>query len=427
MFAATTKKTYMISDPGQTCDVLEDAINTAFEGRPGPVHIHIPIDLTTAEVPDVRKANIHTKTVLPDGSQIEAAAEAMADAINNKQQIIALIGYGAVRSRGEKEVLDLIETYQIPFATTMDGKGILPENHPLSLGVFGNSGDPGAKAYFDQAHILLAVGNSFAQNATYRYNEEFYRDKKIIHINIDKNEIGKVFKADYPILSDAKPAIKSLLAALSQKVKKSLPNKVIKKDKWHDRAIDYSGSKIHPGEMVKIMSDHLPPDSIVLGDAGSHMLWLNCYLNLTQNQRYQNPGNFGPMASHVNGAIGVKCANPEKTVISACGDGGYLMGGFELLTAVQYNVPVIWVIFNNGEFNIIKNFLLMIFGEAPMMTFQNPDYVLYAKACGARGFRVKKIKDFPGIFKKALGLNEPVLIDVFVEENVYAPFELKGI
>ena len=126
-------------------------------------------------------------------------------------------------------------------------------------------------------------------------------------------------------------------------------------------------------------------------------------------------------------AIGVKCANPERTVISACGDGGYLMGGFELLTAVQYHIPVIWVIFNNGEFNIIKNFLLKIFGEAPMMTFQNPDYVLYAKACGAKGFRIEKIEDFSGIFKKALSLNEPVLIDAVVEENVQPPFGLKGI
>jgi acetolactate synthase-1/2/3 large subunit len=427
MFAATTKKTHMISDPGQTCDVLEDAIKTAFEGRPGPVHIHIPIDLTTSEVPNVRKANISIKSVLPDGSQIEAAAAAIADAIKNKQDIIALIGYGAVRSRCEKEILDLIETFQIPFATTMDGKGILPESHPLSLGVLGNSGDPGAKAYFDRADVLFAVGNSFAQNATFRFSNELYRGKKIIHINIDNSEIGKVFAADYPVLSDAKPAVKALLNALSQNVKTHVAKKVIEKDKWHDRPIDYSGSKIHPGEMVKIMSDHLPPNSIVLGDAGAHMLWLNCYLNLTRNQRYQNPGNFGPMASHVNGAIGVKCANPEKTVISACGDGGYLMGGFELLTAVQYNIPVIWVIFNNGEFNIIKNFLLMIFGEAPMMTFQNPDFVLYAKACGAKGFRVEKLEDFSGVLKKALSLNEPVLIDAVVEENVQPPFGLKGI
>lgn len=157
------------------------------------------------------------------------------------------------------------------------------------------------------------------------------------------------------------------------------------------------------------------------------MLWLNCYLSLGKNQNYQNPGMFGPMASHVNGAIGVKCAYPEKTVISACGDGGYLMGGFELLTAVQYNIPVIWIIFNNGEFNIIKNFLLMLYGEAPMMSFKNPDYVNYARSCGTEGFRIEKLEDFADVFNRALRLNKPVLIDVVVEENVYAPFAMKGI
>jgi len=162
----------------------------------------------------------------------------------------------------------------------------------------------------------------------------------------------------------------------------------------------------------------------VLGDAGSHMLWLNCYLDLTKNQRYQNPGSFGPMASHVNGSIGIKCAHPDKTVICGCGDGGYLMAGFELLTAVQNNIPVIWIIFNNGEFNVIKKFLLNIYGKHAFMQFLNPDYTMYAEACGAKGFKAETIEEFEDAYKKALILNKSVIIDVHIESEVYPPFGL---
>jgi acetolactate synthase-1/2/3 large subunit len=207
----------------------------------------------------------------------------------------------------------------------------------------------------------------------------------------------------------------------------SVEPKTIEKDKWYNTPVDYSGDKIYPGEMVKILSDNLPENAIVLGDAGAHMLWLNCYLNLAKNQRYQNPGSFGPMASHTNGAIGVKCANPDKVVVSGSGDGCYLMAGFELLTAVENNIPVIWVIFNNGEFNVIKKLLINNFGEHAFMQFRNPDYVMYAKACGAEGYRVEKLEDFEGAFKKALQSNKPALIDVVVESEVYPPFSLSKV
>ena len=423
MFSATTKKSYIIEDPDSTCDILEDAINTAFEGRPGPVHIHVPKNITVAEVKNFRQIKLDIKPVLPEGEKIREAANLIADVLRKKEKVLLLIGYGCIRSHAEKELLKFVESFQIPFATTMDAKGILSEDHPLALGVFGTSGDPGAKKYFEEAKLVIAIGNSFAQNATFAFKPDLYKDKTLIHINIDKNEINKVYKADCGIVSDAKAAV----SALKEELKKLNPSvfpKKVKKEFWYDVPVEYSGNKIFPGEMVKIISRNLPENAIVMGDAGAHMLWLNCYLHLTKNQRYQNPGSFGPMASHVNGSIGVKCANPDKTVICGCGDGAYLMAGFELLTAVQYDIPVIWVIFNNGEFNVIKKFLINLFGEHAFMQFKNPDYVKYAEACGAQGWRVEKLEDFEPAFKKALSLGKPALIDVVVESEVYPPFSL---
>jgi acetolactate synthase-1/2/3 large subunit len=130
------------------------------------------------------------------------------------------------------------------------------------------------------------------------------------------------------------------------------------------------------------------------------------------------------MASHCNASMGMKCASPDKTIVCGVGDGAYLMAGFELLTAVQYDIPVIWVIFNNGEFNIIKKFLIDMYGDHAFMQFQNPDFVSYARACGAQGYRVEKIEDFEPVFVKALRSKKPTLIDAVVESEVYPPFAM---
>jgi acetolactate synthase-1/2/3 large subunit len=426
MFSATTKKAYILENPDQTCDILEEAINIAFEGRPGPVHIHVPKNITTAPVNNFRDIKLDIKPVWPKPTTLQAFAARLAQAIAAGEQIGVLIGYGCIRSHAQDELLAFVERFQLPFMSTMDAKGYLPEDHPLALGVYGTSGDPGATRYFDDATLILALGNSFAQNATFGFRPDLYENKTLMHINIDRNEINKVYEADYGMISDVRPAITGIMDALSPRVGPATP-KEIEKDFWYGTPMNYTGNKIHPGELVEVLSRNLPENTIVTGDAGGHMLWLNCHLHLTRNQRYQNPGSFGPMASHVNGAIGIKCAHPDQIVISGCGDGGYLMGGFELLTAVQYDIPVIWIIFNNGEFNVIKKFLLNMYNDHAFMQFQNPDYVAYAQACGALGYRVEKLADFEPALREALQANRPVLIDAVVEPDVYPPFSMSRV
>lgn len=423
MFNATTKKSFIIENADTVCDILEEAINLAYEGRPGPVHIHVPKDITIAKVNNFRKLRLNIKPVPPQESQIRPVAAALAGSINNRDQVMAILGYGIIRSHGEKEILAFLERYQIPFTATMDAKGIIPENHPLCLGVYGTSGDPGANKYFDASKVVLAIGNSFAQNATFAFKADLFKGKTLIHVNIDPHEIGKVYKPDFAVLSDAKPAILALNAALASLVGTIEPRKV-STEKWYDLPVSSAGTKIHPGDLVRAISRNLPENAIIMGDAGSHMLWLNCYLKLDRHQLYQNPGSFGPMASHVNGVIGVKCAHPDRTVVCGCGDGAYQMAGFELMTAIQYNIPVVWVIFNNGEFNVIKKFLLNMFGDQAFMQFDNPDFVKYSEACKAFGARVEKLEDFDATFQKALACGKAALIDVVVDSEVYPPFGL---
>mgnify|MGYP000847446709 CR=1 FL=1 len=421
LFSAVTKKSFILEDPSQACDMLEEAINLAFEGRPGPVNVHIDYSIYEEEVPNYRPLNFLVRPVLAAQEDLDKAAGVLTEAINNGKKVMALVGYGTIRSHAEGDLLQLLESFQIPFCTTMDAKGALPETHPLCLGTFGTSGDPDAKEFFKKADVVLAIGNSFAKWNTWRFKDVLFDNKKLIHINIDSNEIGKVYRADYPVLSDAKPAIVGLHAKMTAMGAGKMPPET-GSDQFRNVKLEQRSDKIHPAMLVREISRLSPEKSIILGDAGGHMLWLHAYLTLDKGRNYQNPGSFGPMAANVNASIGVKYANPDRPVIVACGDGDYQMAGFELMTAVQENVPVIWIIFNNSEFNIIKYFQLRSKDKEVFNHFMNPDYVKYAEACGAQGFRVTEIDQFEAAFTKALSLGKPALIDVIVDPDIYPPF-----
>ena len=416
MFAATTKRSFFLDDITKTCDVLEEAVNLAFEGRPGPVHIHVAFDLTEdgRSVDNYRDIRLEVRPVLPDAAQIEAAARAIADALRQRKSVVALIGFGAIRSRAGPELQVLLERFQIPFATTLDGKGIIAEDHPLGLGVFADSGHAAAGKAFVAADLVIAVGNSFAQHATFDFRPDLLAGKTLVHINISGAEISKVYPADYAIVADAKPAVAALTAALSPLVDAVQPAQVEKDRHITATPLNLEPGHIHPGQLAQSLSALLPENAIVLADAGAHLAWLGYFLQLRGGQNYRKPGSFGPMAWATNGALGTQLASPDRAVIVGCGDGCYQLSGFELLTAVRYNIPVIWIIFADGEFKLIKLYQLQAFHESGLVDFPNPDYVAYARACGAQGFRVSSVAEFEAAFRTALASGKPTLIDASI-------------
>jgi acetolactate synthase-1/2/3 large subunit len=413
MFQATTKKSFLLEDISQTCDVLEEAVNIAFEGRPGPVHITVPENLTHkgVEVTNYHDINLQVKPILPDAPVIEAAARILTEAIRNRKKVLALIGFGAHRSHAGPELRAFVERFQIPFVTTLDGKGIISEDHPLGLGVFADSGHSSASKAFMEADVVLAVGNSFAQHATFNFRPDLFDGKTLIHINISPMEINKVYPAACGIVSDAKPAVAALTTELAKSIGPQPPLKLEKDRHLSAEIFNLEPNHVHPGQMARALSAMLPPNAIVLADAGAHLAWLSYYLQLQEGQHYRKPGSFGPMAWAVNGGLGTKMAHPDRTVIVGCGDGGYLLSGFELLTAVQYNIPVIWIIFDDSEFKLIKLFQIEAYHETALVEFTNPDYVTYAKACGAKGFRAESLNDFESAFQEALASGQPTVID----------------
>jgi acetolactate synthase-1/2/3 large subunit len=412
MFAATTKKSFLLTDIADTCDVVEEAVNIALEGRPGPVHIHVPENLTHPRetVDDYHDVLLQVAPVLPDQGGVETIAEALAEALRNKEPIVALVGFGAVRSGAGPAIKRFIERFQIPLLTTLDGKGIVSETHPLSIGVFCDSGHASAWKAFLKSKVVIAIGNAFNQHATFNYHADLFEGRRLIHVNISAQEIDKAYKADHALVSDARPAVEAIHAALDGRVGVIKPQRVDGRDYEH-RHIVHLGHSLHPGQLAQKIGQLLPPGGILLADAGAHLAWLGYYVQLEEGQNFRKAGEFGPMAGHTNGALGLKIAHPDRTVVVGCGDGCYNLSGFELMTAVEHDIPVIWVIFDDGEFKLIKLFEIETYHETALVEFQNPDYVAYAKACGADGYRAETLEEFETAFRAALASGRPTVID----------------
>jgi acetolactate synthase-1/2/3 large subunit len=412
IFAATTKKSFLLTDPADTIDVLEEAINLAFAGRPGPVHIEVPQNLTRpgVRVENYRDLRIRVDPSTPDPADVTDAVTVLADALGAGRSVVLLTGFGAVRSRAGAEVRRFAERFGIPVITTLDGKGILAEDHPLAYGVFSESGHAAAWKAFRRADCVLAVGNSFNQHATFGLRPDLFEGKQLVQVNISGTEIGKQYVPDIGLVADARLGLAAITDALAAKVIQFQPAKSDRRS-YQSRHIPHVTGNIHPGRLAQSIGKLLPRDGVVLADAGAHLAWLGYYLELEEGQNFRKTGTYGPMAGNVNGAIGVKLAQPERTVVVGCGDGCYSMAGFELMTAVQNKIAVIWVIFNDDEYKLIKAYQLVTFGTTGLVEFDNPDFATYARACGADGYRVESLADFESVFVRALASGRPTVID----------------
>jgi acetolactate synthase-1/2/3 large subunit len=276
--------------------------------------------------------------------------------------------------------------------------------------VFGDSGHSSAWKAFREADVVLCIGNALNQHATFNYRDDLFTGKILIHVNISRCEIGKAYPADYALVSDARPAVAALVDALEQRIGQ-VPRAQVDARDYEARPILHLTDSIHPGELAQTIGRLLPPRAILLADAGAHLAWLGYYVELEDGQNFRKAGSFGPMAGHVNGALGLKVAHPDRTVVVGCGDGCYSLSGFELMTAVQHGIAVIWIIFDDEEFKLIKLFQLSEYHESGLVEFRNPDFAQYAQACGADGYRVETLQEFQDAFCAALLSHRPTVID----------------
>ncbi|MBP1934558.1 thiamine pyrophosphate-binding protein [Ammoniphilus resinae] len=424
------------------------AVRQAFKemttGKPGPVHLDVPLDVFVeqAEVetadPQGFRRNIYQRFGA-DETTIDRVIQLISAA---KQPLIAA-GNGALLSEASQEILELVEFLQIPIHTTPQGKGTIDEYHKLSLGATGRNGSYAANEAGKNCDLLIAFGSSFDDRATsawldgYTYN---ISTTKIVHIDIDPQEIGRNYPVELGIIGDAKTVAKQILTKAKEVFAMRKPNFdpwlnriAAWKKIWQDHETDafqQPGSPVHPARLVGEVRKVLPKNGILGVDVGVHHNWVVQYWNSTGPQKLLQSWGFASMGFATCGILGAKLAAPDSPCVAIVGDGSFMMHPHILATAKEYNIPVVWVVWNNFAYGSIRDLQLGYFGGRELATsfvernsgeFYNPDFVALANSFGVAATKVDQPEQIGEAVKHALELNQPYLIEVLVDRDIKPP------
>jgi len=427
-----TKHNFLVTDIKDLPLILRQAFYIARTGRPGPVLVDIPKDITqqktTYKMPtdeEVRESlpgyNPHTEG---NPVQIKKAAEL----IRKATRPVLYVGGGAILSDAAEEVYKLAHLAQIPVTTTNMGKGAFPETDPLALHMLGMHGTYYANMAVYHSDLLIAVGARFDDRVTGKINE-FAPEAKIIHIDIDPASISKTITVDVPIVGDVKNVLRKLIKELEEK-----PVEWIKaREKWlkqinewkekHPLNYRKSDKIIKPQAVIEEIYNITNGEAIISAGVGQHQMWAAMFYKYKYSRQFLNSGGLGTMGFGFPAAVGAKIGRPDKTVFAIEGDGSFIMNVQDLATAVQHRVPVKIAIINNGFLGMVRQWQQFFYDSryASVCLSVQPDFVKLAESFGAVGLRATKPSEVREVLLKAMEINDrPVLMDFVVdrEENV---------
>jgi acetolactate synthase I/II/III large subunit len=422
-------------------DMLPLALRQAFalmtNGRPGPVHIDVPLNVFVEPV-DEEVAKRDQDWPLPDYSRPAADSAAVDEALRllqNAERPVIVVGHGVELSGAERELLAFAEAFQIPVATTPFGKGIFDSRHPLSLGSTGRNGSYPANAACRNADVILALGTRFDDRATSAWLPGFTYNippTKLIHVDIDPTEIGRNFRPALGIISDARLLLQQLLAA---------PHATNRHEGWLDRIAGWrkrwdeatlpprssDAIPIRPERAVAELRKVMPADSIVLCDVGAHHNWMVAEYEAWTPRTFLQTWGFASMGFAVAGSVGAKLAAPDKPVVAVCGDGAFMMNSSAVLTAVEYEIPVVWLVWNNFGYGSIRDQQRGYFGQGREIAVSftdgggklfSADYAMMARSMGAEGYTVEKPADLAPQIEAAIRSGRPTVLDVRIDREV---------
>ncbi len=434
MFRRITKYSDMIINEKKAYEMTLRAIRIALTGRTGPVHLNLPIDIMNRNVSEEDRKVCIGQAMVFDREGVKKAAHLL---INAKRPVI-IAGWGLVLSKADKELREIAEMMDMPVATSQKGKGIFNESHPLSLGVLGFAGSPVAKKYVleSDVDVMLAVGTSFNEFVTLGWDKRLLPRDALIQIDIDTDEIGKNYYADVGIVGDARVVLRELIYELRRQmgrkgtVRKDRQNEVGKLKKKFVLAdkgkITKSKRTIYkPQRLIKDLVDYLPSDALYFTDIGNNMAWAIRCLDISKPYSFYVPLGFASMGFGVAASIGAKLAAPERPVIAIVGDGGFLMNGMEVATAVNYNIPVIWVIMNNSMLGMVYHGRkLASLPEGIPSRYKQVDFVKIAEGLGARGIRITKHGEISKKFMDdIISSGIPTVLDVIIDPEEVPPIK----
>ena len=422
------KHSFMIQHPLEIPRSIHEAFHIARTGRPGPVVVDIPQDLSRADIPYEPVDDVHLPGYQPttDGNQkqIRIAAKALA----NSRRPVIYAGGGVVSANASAELTELAMSDRFPVTCTVMGLGGFPSPHDQWLGMLGMHGTRTANYAMDEADLIIAIGARFDDRITGKLSE-FAPRAKFIHIDIDPAEISKNVPAHIPIVGDAKNILPRLTAEY-----RALSAEPGRLEEWWSRIrvwqerhpLGYTAStdsEIKPQHMVQALYEATGGDAIVTSDVGQHQMWTAQYFHFAHPRRWINSGGLGTMGFGLPAAMGAKMGCPDETVICIAGDGSVQMNMQELATCAQERIPIKVFIMNNGYLGMVRQWQELFWDKrySQVDMGQWPDFVKVAEAYGATGIRLEDKHTLVKDMQEAIATDGPVLVDVRVtrEENTY--------
>lgn len=436
------KRSYQATRPEQLPLMLRQSFSLMRQGRPGPVHLDVPLDVwverTDEPLPDPTEWS--TNAVSKPGASPQEL-DRIIELIEQSARIVIVSGSGVEASQGEAALLRLAHEQRIPVATSPLGKSTYPTADPLALGPTGRNGTYAANRATRGADLVLAFGTRFDDRSTSSWLHGYtyaFPETNLVHVHIDPAELGRNFPATVPV--HASPA--TVLEQIAERLRGSerstdaayLDEIAGWKREWDAHIAPQrrsEASPIRPERLVAELRDALPDDGILLSDVGVHHNWLVQEWETRGPRTFHQSWGYASMGFGVGGVIGAHLAAPDRKCVAVVGDGGFLMLPSAVATAVQYDIPVTWVVWNNGGFQSIRDQQKSYFGADRQLatTFLHDatgeryqaDHAAIARAMGADAVTVTDVADLAGALAAAIASNRPTLVDVHVDDSVGLP------
>jgi acetolactate synthase-1/2/3 large subunit len=409
-----TKHNYLVRSAKDIPRVFREAFYIARSGRPGPVLVDLPRDVTVDELdfdyPEVDLIG-YRPSIKAHQMQIRKAAKALMEA----ERPVIYVGGGVRYADASQELTELAIKLNAPVTTSLMGLGCFPEDHTLSLGMVGMHGTKYANYAVQESDLLLAVGARFSDRVTGKITH-FAPNAKVIHIDVDPAEIGKNVRVDIPVVGDAKNALVELLKEISPKPWSPWSEKIVEWKKDHPLKYLSDTKVIKPQYVIEKLCE-LAPDAIITTEVGQNQMWAAQFFVHKDPKKFISSGGLGTMGYGFPAAIGAKMGRPECEVIDIAGDGSFLMNSQELATAVVNDIPVKIAIMNNGCLGMVRQWQELFFGKrysATILGRTSPDFVKLAEAYGAMGLRATRPSEVVPVIKEALKSNLPTVMDFII-------------
>lgn len=383
-----TKYNYQIRDIADIPRIIREAVHIATTGRPGPVVIDLPKDVVAKETAFINDPEINLPSYQPTLRPNEMQIKKILKQLGKAKKPVIVAGGGVSYSESAKELVAFAERYQIPVVTSLLGQGTIATSHPLFLGMGGMHGSYAANIAMTDADFMIAIGCRFDDRLTGN-PKTFAKNAKVVHIDVDPAEIGKIIAVDLPVVGDAKQALEMLLAepVVQNNTEKWIEK--VTKDKERVRSYDKKERMVQPQAVIERIGELTKGDAVVVTDVGQHQMWTAQYYPYQNERQLVTSGGLGTMGFGVPAAIGAKIANPDKEVILFVGDGGFQMTNQELAILNIYKVPIKVVMLNNHSLGMVRQWQESFYeGRTSESVFDTlPDFQLMAQAYGIKSYK----------------------------------------